>query len=252
MPADRRRRTLLIVLIAAGALVVAGVVALVMLLGQVGQSRAETPVPTPTATSAAPTPSTTPTPTPTPTATAAARGEVALGAEGFELQAADGEMFTFRWSDDPSDAVEALTAAFSSDPVEGVQEGDGSHFPDYTVWAWPGFELASMVEAPGAKTRDEYADPAWVRISENTVAEVDVTAEFGLAIGMSVDDVRAAGPDDEYPSRFEDGLVFIFAQDRSISPSGDDAQPQRVSVFVYAAEPDGIYRIVYRYDTSGL
>jgi hypothetical protein len=243
MPADRRRRTLLIVLIAAGALVVAGVVALVMLLGPVDQSRAETPVPTP---------STTPTPTPTPTATAAARGEVALGAEGFELQAADGEMFTFRWSDEPSDAVEALTAAFGSDPVEGVQEGDGSHFPDYTVWAWPGFEFASMVEAPGGKTREEYDGPAWVRISENTVAEVDVTAEFGLAIGMSVDDVRAAGPDDEYPSRFEDGLVFILAQDRSISPSGDDAQPQRVSVFVYAAEPDGIYRIVYMNDTSGL
>jgi hypothetical protein len=251
MPADRRRRILLTALIAAGVLVVAGVVALVLLLAQ-----ANRPGPAkPTGTTEAPSSSTTPAPSPspssspTPTVTAAAGGELVLGAEGFDLRSADGEEFTFRWNDDPRETVMALTAAFGSEPVVGMQEGD-SHFPDYTVWSWPGLDFASMVESPGGKTRDEYAGPAWVQITANTVGEVDVSGEFGLAIGISVDEARAAGPDEEFPSRFEDGPRFIFAGDRSMMPPDDDPRPHQVSVIVDADEDDGVTRIRYGYVSS--
>lgn len=247
---DRRRRTLLIVLIAAGALVVVGVIALVMLLAQGGPS-AE-PTPAPAATSETPTPSSTPTPSPspTPTATAEAGGELVLGAEGFSLTPTGGEGVWFRWSDEPGEVVAALTAAFGSEPVEGLQEGDGSHFPDYTVWTWPGLDYASMIETPGNKTREEYAAPAWVEFTANRVGEVEVSAEFGLAIGMSADDVRAAGPDEEYPSPYRDGPRFLFALDRSIHPSDDE--PRRVSVMVDADEDAGVAMIGYRYSSWGL
>lgn len=242
MPATRRRN-LVFALIAAGVLVVAGAVALVLALSQ----SAPTTVPTPTAsaTTATVAPSESSTPTPTPTVTAEAGGELALGAEGFELTA-DGETVSFRWADDPTEAVAALTTAIGSEPVEDLQEGDGSHFPDYTVWSWPGLEFGSMVETPDGKPRSEYNAPAWVRFSANEVGGVDVIAEFDLAIGMSVDEVRAAGPDEEFASPYEDGPRFIFADDRSFT-SEDDPQPQQVSVIVDADDDDGVVTIAYQY-----
>lgn len=233
------RRNLIIALIAAGVLVVGGAVALVLALSQ------STPTPTPTTTTAtvAPSESSTPTSTPTPTVTAQARGELVLGAEGFELTT-DGETLAFRWGDDPAEAVAALTSAIGTDPEERVDEGDGNHFPDYAVWAWPGLEFGSMVETDDGIGRDEYAAPAWVRFTANEVEAVEVSAEFGLAVGMSVEDVRAAGPDLEYPSPNADGPRFIFAEERSAGQAGDSSQ--QVSVIVDADEDSGVVMIAYQ------
>lgn len=236
MPAARRRN-LLIALIAAGVLVVAGAVALVLALSPSAPSSTPTPTASATTSAAAPAESSTPTPTPT----VEAGGELVLGAEGFDLTA-DGETVTFRWADDPTEAVAALTAAIGSEPDQGLQEGD-SHFPDYAVWSWPGLDFGSMVETPEGKSRAEYNAPAWVRFSANEVGGVDVIAEFDLVIGMSVDEVRACGPDEEFASPYEDGPRFIFADDRS----QDDPQPQQVSVIVDADDDDGVVRIAYQY-----
>lgn len=251
---SRRRVVLLTLLSFAGALAVASIIVAIV-LSRPPEITAGTPSPSASTTPRNPTPS--PIPTATPTTTQASTptprptsesSTIVLGAEGFILDSADDSAaFTFAWSDDPTEAVAALTEAFGVEPNIGLQEGDGTHFPDYTLWRWSSFQLASMVEEPGSKSRTEYSAPAWVEFSSNFVGDVEIRAEFGLAIGTTVAEARAAGPDDEFPMSPGDELRLIFAEDRSISSSDHERRP-RVSVIADgdADEPEGVI-VVIRY-----
>lgn len=218
MAESTRPKALLPLLIAAGVLALAIAVVLVWMLnrpadaaGAPASPSASTPAETPTA------PAASPTPTPTPTEPAeAAVTQIVLGAGGFDAVDAAGEtVFSFAWDDEPTDAVASLEAAFGSAPEEDLQEGDQTHFPDYTLWRWPGFELGAMVETPDAKSRDEYPAPGFATLTANTVGAVEIVAEYELAIGAPVDVARAAVPDNEFPSPVTEGPRLIIDQDRS-------------------------------------
>lgn len=146
---------------------------------------------------------------PTPTA-------IAMAGTGFSLVDADGTpTFTFAWRDEVGPAVAALTAAFGSEPTTRVEPGDGSHYPDYTVYQWSGFSLFDMIPTTGGTTRAEYAQPTYILYTKNEIGAIAVQSEFGLAIGMSVDAVRAIPPDDEWPRGNVGRIRFVFAKDRS-------------------------------------
>ena len=248
MVTPRRRILVLVALTAAGA-VAAAVVVAVLVLSRVTQPTAQPTSPAATPTETIPSTASTPTPSSTPDAEVSpSPSRIVLGADGFVLESgkgSDAASFEFLWSDEPDEAVAALTRAFGFEPAIELKEGDGTHFPDYTVWRWSSFAFGSMVETPGNKTRDEYAGPAWVEYEANTVAGVELRAEFGLAIGTTAADARAAGPDDEYPLRDSTGVRFVFADDRSFVPE-DGGRPQ-VSVVADADDADGtIVKIAYR------
>lgn len=140
-----------------------------------------------------------------PSASASAPSEAAtpdtltLTAEGFSLTDAAGkDVFTFGWRDPAAPAVEALTAAFGSSPTQRVQAGDGSHFPDYTVYQWSGFALFDMVPTPGGASREEFSQPTYVMVSADAAGDIALVPPLGLRIGMPVDEVRALGPSDEF------------------------------------------------------
>ncbi len=123
-----------------------------------------------------------------------------MSGTGFSIDAADGSpIFEFAWRDAAEPAVEALTEAFGTAPELSVHPGDGTHFPDYTQYDWRGFTLYDMVVTADGKARSEYATPTWASIRTNEIAGIPIVAEFGLAIGSTVDAVRGSrrgiGPD---------------------------------------------------------
>lgn len=210
---EQRPRTVLILGIVAGVLAVAVAITLAIALTRSG-------APAPTESSdppAAPsTPSTPVAPGPEESASPgdAEPAEVELGAGGLTLvDAAGEELLAWGWSDDAQTAVAALTEAFGAAPTERVEAGNGTTYPDYTVYQWSGFALYDMVPLPGGPTRDEFSQPSYLRYTANTVGPIAITAEFGLEIGMPVTEVTALQPDAE-----EDrggGTRFVFAADRS-------------------------------------
>ncbi|QRY39722.1 hypothetical protein JVX92_09240 [Microbacterium hominis] len=131
--------------------------------------------------------------TPTPTTAAAATG-LTLSATGFTLKTDSGAPLSFAWADDPQSGLAALTEAFGAAPTRTVIEGD-SHRYAYTAYTWPGFVFYDVLLGEGNKPRDQVPAPTYVSYTANEVAGVQITAEFGLRIGQSVADVRAAQPD---------------------------------------------------------
>lgn len=208
-----RNRTPIILGIIAGILLVAVVITLSIYLTR-GATPADTAAPpaSPTAgeAPAAPTPAQTTPSTPEPSEPAADPTGVVLSATGFTLSDDTGaEIFTFGWGDDTAPAVEALTEAFGAAPSERTEEGNGSTYPDYTVYQWSGFALYDMV-ATDDLPRDEYTQPTYLRYTANTVGDVAITAEFDLEIGAAVADLD---PADEWERG--DGTRIVFEPDRS-------------------------------------
>lgn len=244
MTAQSRSKALVPLLIAAGVLAVAVVVVLVMFLGRPTEPAATPSTPSPSSSSsssAAPEPAAS---TPAaPVSTSAA--EVAMSAEGFEILAQDGSrIYSYRWADDAELAVVALTEAFGSEPVESYTEGDGTHFPDYTSYSWEGFDLLDMVAAEGGKSRSEYFQPSYVILSAAQSGGVDLTPEFDLRVGMSVEEVRALEPDTEAETADGDPRLF-FAVDRT--DISEDASPRSYSVWVITDDTGSkAAEIIYR------
>lgn len=188
-------------------------------------------------------PASTPSSTPSPTTTAAATG-VAFSATGFTLTSASGQPFTYRWADEPTAAVAALTAAFGAPPTQRTQAGNGSTLPDYTVYAWNGFSLFEMVPT-ATLTRADFSQPAYALFTANEVGGVPVTAEFGLKIGMSAAEVRALtpAPASETP-RPSGSIRFAFDPQRSSFKNGTPSY----SVFADTDGADGpVGTILYFY-----
>gem|GEM_PF-927989 len=224
---EPRSRTPLVLGIIAAVLFVAVVVTLAIAL-----TRPPAATPTPTTPPATSAPVTT-TPSPTPTADAATEPvALQLSGTGFALvDEAGDEVFTYAWADDAAAAVTALTDAFGTAPTTRVEPGDGTHYPDYTVYQWDGFMLFDMVETAGGTPRAEYAQPSYVLFSRNEIGGISLAAEHGLKIGMTVDAVRALSPDQEIPRGTVGAIRFVFDQARS-SAEG----PLQYSVF---ADTDG-------------
>lgn len=209
---DGSGRPPIALLVIAGILLVAVVVALVLVFAQPGDDPAA-PAPGPTTAAPAPTPTTSPTADPDEAGDPVA---MTVGASGFTLvDDKDRTTFTFAWRDDVQDAVSALTEAFGAEPTVRIEPGDGSQYPDYTVYQWQGFMLFDMIPPPGGVSRDAYPQPTYVLFSRNTVGDIAISGEHGLEIGSSIAEVRAAGPGLEIPRGNVGAIRFIFDPGRS-------------------------------------
>jgi len=180
----------------------------------------------------------------TPASTPAADGTLSLTADGFTLRGTSGTPFVHTWDAPAEPAIAALTAAFGSAPTKSVKEGN-SHVYAYTVYSWPGFSFYDVLLGEGNKPRAEVDSPTFVSFTSNEPAGVEVTAEFGLSIGMTVAEVKALKPDsggDTTPP------LFWFQRGRSNFYSD--------GVRAYSAQvtTDGqrVTEIAYRVITSGL
>jgi hypothetical protein len=234
-------RTPLVLAIVAGVLAVAVVVALVLLFSRGSGEPASGPSPSsssPSGEQTEPAPSTPSSPSEDPAADAAG---VSLTATGLAITDDAGEqVFFYGWGDAIDPAVAALSEAFGAEPKERIEKGNGTTYPDYTVYQWKGFALYDMVPIEGGKTREEYSQPSYVRLTAATVGEVAVTAEFGVKIGMTVDEAKALGPDVEQERG--GNPRFVFASDRSSFAGG---QPS----YSVIADTDGktVAAILYFY-----
>lgn len=207
-PGGRQSRTPLILGIIAGILAVAIAVTVV-----IGLNRSDEPDPAPAPSTSDPAPSTAASPTTDPVAEPA---EVTFSGTGFTLvDDAGEEIFSYLWSDSATAAVAELTEAFGAAPTERIEPGDGSHYPDYTVYQWDGFYLFDMIQVPGGVSRSEYVQPSYVVFSRNEVGGIQLVAERGLHIGMSVQDARALGPDREIQRGSVGATRLVFEQARS-------------------------------------
>lgn len=153
--------------------------------------------PSPTA-SASTTATATPTPLPTPPAEAVApqASEVSVSRDGFSVLADDGgSLFTFAWTDEVAPAVEALTRAIGYEPATSEVPGT-QHLPAYTVYDWDGFRLfGGEIDF---RPRTESFKPSFVEITGNTVGALEVIGQSGPRIGMSLEEARSLGADDEW------------------------------------------------------
>jgi hypothetical protein len=235
-------RTPLILGIIAGVLLVAVVVTLAIALNR---PSAETPAQTTAPSTAAPTAQ----PSQSATTDPDEVGEpVALdfSGTGFTLVDENGKTaFTFAWRDEVEGAVAALTDAFGAAPTTRVEPGDGSHYPDYTVYQWDGFMLFDMVETAGGSTRAEYTQPTYALFSKGEIGGITLNAEHDLRIGSTIAVVRAAGPDEEIPRGNVGAIRFVFDQARS----GTDGGSLQDSMF---ADTDGtvVTAILYYFASS--
>lgn len=138
------------------------------------------------------TPSVTPTPTPTPTPTVTAAAAIIVRADGFHVVTTDGEVrFSHDWADEVDPAVAELTEVFASEPVIGERTGDESHFPDYRLYTWPGFELRDAVGM--TVPRSDYFASSGVHVTTEALNNVQIATEAGIAVGSSFDEVESAG-----------------------------------------------------------
>lgn len=241
-PREPGSRTPLILGIIAAVLLVAVIVTLAIALTRPGSDTpAQTAAPTAAPTTAPPSPS--------PTATSDEVGApVALdfSGTGFTLVDDAGRTaFTFAWRDDVADAVTALTDAFGAAPTTRVEPGDGSHYPDYTVYQWEGFMLFDMIETAGGSTRTEYTQPTYALFSRGEINGITLNAEHDLKIGSTIAEVRAAGPNEEIPRGNVGAIRFVFDQARS----GTDGGSLQYSMF---ADTDGtvVTAILYYFASS--
>jgi len=214
-----RDRTPLVLGIIAGVLLIAVIITLAIALNRPGPQAPAAPDDASSPPAADQSPEVPDAEDPTETDAPAPTG-VELTARGFTVRDDAGlEVAAYGWSDDIQTAVTALSAAFGAQPTERTEAGNGTTYPDYTVYQWPGFALYDMVPLPDGPSRDEYSQPSYLRYTANTVGGVAITAEFGLEIGMPVDAVRAIGPDREQERG--SGIRFVFAADRSANVGGE-------------------------------
>ena len=210
---DGGSRTPLILGIIAGVLFVAVVVTLAMAFTRGSGEPASTATTAPS--TAAPSATTQPSPTETPPAVSEPAA-LEFAGTGFSLVDDSGDpTYEYTWAGDAAAAVTQLTEAFGAAPTTRVEPGDGTHYPDYTVYQWDGFMFFDMVETAGGTPRSEYAQPSYVLFSRNEVGGITMTAERGLTIGMSIDAVRALGPDAELPRGNVGAIRFVFDRERS-------------------------------------
>lgn len=212
---DGGSRTPLILGIIAGVLLVAVVVTLGIALTRPSSDANPTTPPTSDPASAAPTAQPTGTATSSPDEVGA---PVALqfAGTGFTLVDANKKaVFTYQWRDKVDGAVAALTKAFGAAPTQRVEAGDGTSYPDYTIYQWDGFLLYDMVDGTGGAQRATFTQPSYATFSRNDVGEIRLTAEHGIAIGATVDAVRAARPDKEIPRGSAGSIRFVFDLARS-------------------------------------
>ena len=149
------------------------------------------PQPAPSTPQEQPQPSETPTPEPP-----AAASTIALNGSGFTITSEDGE-FTHRWADDAAPAIAALTEAFGTAPEEDFVNGDAENWA-YDIYVWPGFRLYEVFLGDGGRSRSEVPAPTWVTVGAGLPADVQVTNEFGVAVGDTIDQARSKGPFDEF------------------------------------------------------
>jgi hypothetical protein len=168
-------------------------------------------------------PTPTPTPTPTPEADADADADaVILRADGFEIVAESGTvLFAHAWADDAAPAVAELTDAFASEPTISEKPGDGSHFPDYTVYAWGGFEFSDAIDLQ--RPRDEYGFATTVFSSASAVNEVEITTESGIGVGSTFEEVIASGVEAEPPYNGRTSFLLEYSElGSAMAGSGDE------------------------------
>lgn len=235
-PRPRRDRTPIVLGTIAGVLAVVVAITLTIALTR---DRSPEAAPSPSAPAQTTAPDGNGTPSPQPTDAAEEAAGVQLSATGFALVDDTGaQSFGYGWSDAIEPAVAALTAAFGAAPEQRTEKGDGSHYPDYTVYQWRGFALYDMVPIAGGTTREEYSQPSYVRFTANAVGDVAVTAEFDVEIGTTVDAVEAAGPDAEQD---RDGATrYVFERDRSSTAGGIPSYSMMVDT-----DESGVTAILY-------
>jgi len=211
---DGRSRTPLILGIIAGVLLIAVIVTLGFALTRAPSDADATTPPTVEPTTA---PTTRPTPTPTPSSDEVGDPvAVRFAGTGFTIvDENDKTVFAFQWRDKVEGAVTALTKAFGAPPTQRVEPGDGSSYPDYTVYQWNGFLLYDMVDGTGGAQRATFTQPSYATFSRNEVGPLAMTAEHGIAIGSPVAAVRAAGPNQEIPRGSVGAIRFVFDLARS-------------------------------------
>ncbi|WP_228495636.1 hypothetical protein [Microbacterium sp. VKM Ac-2870] len=231
----------MILAVVAAVLVVAVVAVLGFALTRPSDTaQTDTSVP-PVSTSDASTPASIPSASPSPSESVSAMG-LSLSATGFTLRTGSADPFTYRWADEPTAAVAALTTAFGSAPTQRTQAGDGSTLPDYTVYSWGGFSLFEMMPT-AALPRASFSQPSYALFSANQVGTVAITAEFGLKIGLSAAQVRALSPASETP-RSSGNIRFAFDPQRSSFKGGVPSY----SVFADTDGADGpVGTILYFY-----
>lgn len=213
-----RNRTPIILGIIAGVLAIAVGITLTMALTRGTPAAEETTPADQPATGQQTSTEPDPTPSDTETTPVAATG-LTLSATGFTLTDDAGDaLLDYTWSGDAEAAVTALAAAFGAPPTERTEAGNGSTYPDYTVYQWSGFALYNMVPLSGGPSRDDYSQPSYVRVTANEVAGVPVTLEFGVTIGMPISALEALSPD--VTQERGSGTRFVFAADRSSVSGG--------------------------------
>ncbi|GAA1656362.1 hypothetical protein [Microbacterium flavum] len=213
-PDDTGSRLPVVLGVVAGVLLIAVVVTLGIALTRPSSDAGPVGPPDPGPTTA---PTTQPTASPTSSPTGiGAPVAVQFGGTGFTLVDKDDQtVFTHQWRDKADVAVAALTQAFGAAPTQRVEAGDGSSYPDYTVYQWDGFLLYDMVDGTGGAQRATFTQPSYATFSRNTVGKIEMTAERGLKIGSTIAAVRAATPDREIPRGNVGSIRFVFDIGRS-------------------------------------
>ncbi|MBN9176783.1 MAG: hypothetical protein J0I43_05375 [Microbacterium sp.] len=212
---DGGSRTPLILGVIAGVLLVAVVVTLGIALTRPSSDASPTTPPASDPATSAPTAQPTRSATSSPDEVGAPVA-LQLAGTGFTLVDANKKTaFTYQWRDKADGAVAALTKAFGTAPTQRVEAGDGSSYPDYTIYQWDGFLLYDMVDGTGGAQRATFTQPSYATFSRNEVGKIEMTAEHGVSIGSTVDAVRAARPDKEIPRGSAGSIRFVFDLARS-------------------------------------
>lgn len=161
----------------------------VALIAAVALAGCTSPAPEPT--EAAPSPSQTVAPSDGPPS-------VVITADGFQVRDAAGDVTTtIELGDDSQSAVDALTAAFGTEPTESSFEVCGD-----TVFDWDGVQVYVLGHQPAAPfvTTQLIVETA-------SIGDVAVATDSGFAVGDPAADIIAALPADQ---EWGNGTSFIW------------------------------------------
>lgn len=211
-PEAPRSRSRMIV----GIVIVAAVLAIAVVVSFALTRTSDSARPAPTSTaSATPTASAAATPTPSASSTSptASSATIDVNGDGFTLSGSAGETFSHTWAAPAAPAIAALTEAFGAAPTISEDLNDGNfHRGNFTVYSWPDFTFYDYLDTEGGKDRSEVDTPTYVSFSASSIGDIEITNEFGLRIGQTLDEVRQLAPDsggDTVPP------IFWFVRGRS-------------------------------------